>query len=159
MTTIEDRTEIEPAATAPPDPPRGSTFETLAVAGFIFGLFSLFVAIFAVGLAGRAMSEAGGGGDDDGAAGGGGVETSEVVMTEFAFDPDELLVPAGAVLTLVNDGAVVHNMAVEGTGSDMVDAGEEGELDLAGIAPGTYEFICEVPGHVEAGMVGTITIE
>jgi plastocyanin len=165
-TVTEEQRGVTGAAPGPPAQPaqeaasRGSTFETLAVAGFIFGLFSLFVAIFAVGLAGRAVSEAGGGGDDTGGdAASGGVETDEVVMTEFAFDPDELLVPADAVLTLRNDGAVVHNMAVEGVASDMVDAGGEAELDLAGIAPGTYEFICEVPGHAEAGMVGTITIE
>ena len=24
---------------------------------------------------------------------------------------------------------------------------------------GTYEFICDVPGHAEAGMVGTPTVE
>ena len=166
MTTVEDRSATthaglpEPPPRPAPSPSRGSTFETLAVCGFIFGLFAVVISIFAVGLAGRAVSEAGdGGGGDDAAGAGGGVATSEVVMTEFAFDPDELLVPADAVLTLINDGAVVHNMSVDGTASDMVDGGGEGELDLAGVAPGTYEFRCDVPGHAEAGMVGSITIE
>lgn len=166
MTTVEDRsasTEAglpEPPPKPAPTPSRGSTFETLAVCGFIFGLFAVVISIFAVGLAGRAVSEAGDAGGDGGdEAPGGGVAASEVVMTEFAFDPDELLVPADTVLMLVNDGAVVHNMSVDGTASDMVDGGAEGELDLAGVAPGTYEFRCDVPGHAEAGMVGTITIE
>jgi uncharacterized cupredoxin-like copper-binding protein len=79
-------------------------------------------------------------------------------MSDFAFDPSELLVTEGAVLTLVNDGAVTHNMSVDGTASEMIDAGAEGELDLTGVGPGTYEFRCDVPGHAEAGMVGTISV-
>jgi uncharacterized cupredoxin-like copper-binding protein len=26
-------------------------------------------------------------------------------------------------------------------------------------APGTYTFICQIPGHPEAGMVGTLIVE
>jgi plastocyanin len=162
MTIVDQPTRTAiPEPDARPAPSRGSTFETLAVTAFIFGMFAVVISIFAVGLAGRAISEArdgngGGGGDGGGAPGG--VETSEVAMSEFAFDPSELLVPEGAVLTLVNEGAVVHNMSVDGTASEMVDAGAEGELDLAGVAPGTYEFRCDVAGHAEAGMVGSITI-
>ena len=25
--------------------------------------------------------------------------------------------------------------------------------------PGTYDFICSIPGHAEAGMVGTLTVQ
>jgi plastocyanin len=158
MTIVEERSDAEPPAVAParPAPSRGSTFETLSVCGFIFGLFAVVISIFAVGLAGRAVSEAGDDGGGDG--GGGGATTAEVAMSDFAFDPSELLVATDAVITLVNEGAVVHNMSVDGTASDMVDAGAEGELDLTGVAPGTYEYRCDVPGHAEAGMVGSITI-
>ena len=158
MTIVDEPTSTDlPRPAARPAPSRGSTFETLAVAGFIFGLFAVVVSIFAVGLAGRAVSEARDGGDDGGGAPTG-VETSEVTMSDFAFDPAEVAVPADAVLTLVNEGALVHNMSVDGTASEMVEAGAEGELDLSGVAPGTYEFRCDVPGHAESGMVGTITV-
>ena len=165
MSTVEDRSEVEAieppqptsSPTPSPNPSRGSTFETLAVCAFIFGMFAVVISMFAVGLAGRAVSEAGDGGGDDGATGGG-VETTEVTLSDFAFDPGELSVPADAVLTLVNDGAVAHNVSVDGTASEMIDAGADGELDLIGVAPGTYEFRCDVPGHAEAGMVGTITV-
>ena len=158
MTIVDEPTGIDlPDPAARPAPSRGSTFETLAVTGFIFGMFAVVISIFAVGLAGRAVSEArDGGGDTDSASGG--VQASEVTMSDFAFDPSELLVTEGAVLTLVNDGAVTHNMSVDGTASEMVEAGAEGELDLAGVAPGSYEFRCDVAGHAEAGMVGSITI-
>ena len=26
-------------------------------------------------------------------------------------------------------------------------------------APGTYQFVCRIPGHVGAGMEGTLTVE
>ena len=53
---------------------KGTTFETLAVCGFIFGLFAIVAAIFAVGLAARAASDASGSGG--GGSAGGGVSIS-----------------------------------------------------------------------------------
>jgi plastocyanin len=166
MTMTEDTPTTAPAAppaeaTAGPGRSEGSTFETLAVTGFIFGLFAIAIALFALGMAARAVSEAdGGGGTADGGGGsGGGATVTEIAMTEFAFDPSDPTVAAGTVLQLRNDGAIVHNLSVDGVASDMVDSGETGELDLSELAPGTYEMQCDVPGHAAAGMVGTMTIE
>jgi uncharacterized cupredoxin-like copper-binding protein len=37
--------------------------------------------------------------------------------------------------------------------------GEERTLSLPGdAAPGTYRVICDLPGHVEEGMVGTLEV-
>ena len=157
-----------PAETTPPrepattgEPPAGSTFESLAVVAFVFGLFAMVAAVFAVGLAARAVDQA----NDAGSATASeapaaeGVATSEVSLVDFAIEPSDLNVPADTVLQLSNDGAVVHNLAVDGTSSDMFDPGATGELDLSGLAPGTYTMICEVPGHEAAGMTGTIVIE
>jgi plastocyanin len=162
MTTIEDTPTAAPApAPAPASRSEGSTFETLAVTGFIFGLFAIAIALFALGMAARAVSEADGGGSatDGGAGSGGGVTTSEVTMTEFAFDPSDLRVAAGTVLQLHNDGAIVHNLSVDGVASEMIDGGASGELDLSGLEPGSYEMQCDVPGHAASGMTGTMVIE
>jgi nitrite reductase (NO-forming) len=157
-----------PAETTPPgrpaatgSPPAGSTFESLAVVAFVFGLFAMVAAVFAVGLAARAVDQA----NDAGSAttaeapAAEGVATSEVSLVDFAIEPPELTVPADTVLQVANDGAVVHNLAVENVSSDMFDPGASGELDLTGLAPGSYTMICEVPGHEAAGMTGTIVIE
>lgn len=153
-------TTVDEPSSASPRP--GITFETLAVCGFIFSMFSVVIAVFAVGFALRAIDEAensGGGGEVAAPVAGGGTSTLDVSLKEFAFDPDALSVAAGATLNLTNDGAVVHNLAVDGVSSPMVNAGESVEFDLSELEPGSYTMICEVPGHEAAGMRGTITIE
>ena len=163
MTTTEHHQEHgvdTGTASPPPAPRRGTTFETLALCGFIFGVMAIVTAVIAVGLAARAVDEAkSSGGGTATAAPAGGVSTLDVSLKDFAIDPADLRVQAGAVLNLTNDGAVVHNLAVDGTASDMFDPGSGGTLDLGDLGPGSYTMICEVPGHEAAGMKGTIVIE
>ncbi|MEO6988457.1 MAG: hypothetical protein ABI239_07405, partial [Aquihabitans sp.] len=64
-------TASPPAASSAP-PKKGTTFESLAIAGFVFGIFAMVIAVFAVGLAARAVSESGGGGGGGGGAASGG---------------------------------------------------------------------------------------
>ena len=138
----------------------GTTFETLAVCGFIFGLFAIVAAVFAVGLAARAVDEAKDStGGTEVTQSAGGVSTLEVSLKDFLIEPEDLRVNTGAVLQISNDGAVVHNLAVDGTASDMFDPGGSGTLDLGDLQPGSYAMICEVPGHEAAGMRGTLVIE
>ena len=160
MTTTEQPQENRTVAApkAPASRP-GTTFETLAVCGFIFGMMSIAVAMFALGLAARAVSEAKDSGGGVAVAPSGGVSTLEVSLKDFAIDPGDLRVAAGSVLEIANDGKVVHNLAVDGTASDMFDPGEGGSLDLGDLDPGSYTMICEVPGHEAAGMKGTLVIE
>ena len=169
MSTLDEPTpaETSPANAAAPDgtPPArrsGMTIEDLAVSGFILGIFAVAVAVFAVGFALRAIDEANAGRDAATAAAaprGSEANTTDVSLKDFAIDPDELSIAAGSTLNLSNDGAVVHNLAVEQVASAMIDAGGTGELDLRDLPPGTYTMICEVPGHEAAGMTGTLTIE
>lgn len=141
--------------------PAGTTFETLALCGFIFGLFAIVAAVFAVGLAARAVDEAksSSGAGTETAQPAGGASTLQVSLKEFTINPVDLRVNAGAVLQVTNDGALVHNLAVDGTASNMFDPGGRGTLDLGKLQPGTYTMICQVPGHEAAGMKGTLVIE
>ena len=150
-----------PAPAQTPTAAPGTTFETLAVCGFIFGIFAIVAAVFAVGLAARAVDEAkaSNGGGTEAAQPAGGASTLEVSLKDFAIDPEDLQVDAGAVLQISNEGAVAHNLAVDGTASDMFDPGGSGTLDLGDLQPGSYTMICEVPGHEAAGMRGTLVIE
>lgn len=104
--------------------------------------------------------------DDDGAAvaAGSGDSAAQMVhvraeLSEFAIDvPDEI--PVGAMLDVVNVGTAEHDLRVRGTDlfTPVLTQGETAMLDLSGLAPGTYELVCEVPGHEASGMVTQITI-
>lgn len=93
------------------------------------------------------------------ASGTGAAATLDVSLRDFAIDPGDARVAAGAVLQITNDGAIQHNLAVDGAASDMLAPGSAGTLDLSELEPGTYTMICQVPGHEAAGMKGTLVIE
>lgn len=90
-------------------------------------------------------------------------EENVVSMTEFSFDPDSVTAAKGDTLTVDNVGGTVHNLTVfdgdeELAATEDVDAGDSDDLDVD-IDAGTYEMICTIPGHEEAGMVGEFTVE
>ena len=104
-------------------------------------------------------------GDDDGdssaAAGGAAAVTSaEVSLVEFAINPEAVVVSGSGRLDVRNDGTMAHNLVVVGTDLRTPDlnAGDTYTLDLAGLEPGEYEIICDIAGHEQAGMVGTLTV-
>jgi uncharacterized cupredoxin-like copper-binding protein len=88
----------------------------------------------------------------------------EVVLREFEFEPRPLKVKAGTVrFRLVNRGAVEHDFAIpslEEHGAHeqhVVKPGETRDVELE-LKPGTYEAICTIPGHKEAGMVVQVEV-
>src|SRR5690606_20544841 len=102
--------------------------------------------------------------DGDGGGGGGGAATAAdtvtLELTEFALEPSSLTVPAGASIEVVNNGSVAHNVSIEGTDimtSDLAAGGSE-TLDISSLEPGTYEILCTIAGHADAGMTGTLTV-
>ncbi len=87
-----------------------------------------------------------------------------------------------------NEGALLHDFTIDGMDADVMemmsgsgagvdmhmdddhdaaaramhlalDAGQEGRMRMRVHEPGTYTYYCTVPGHREAGMVGTLTID
>jgi uncharacterized cupredoxin-like copper-binding protein len=88
------------------------------------------------------------------------VEPLEVVSYDIYFEPKELTIPANTDVTvsLPNNGVTLHNFAIDELGIDVdLEPGATEEVVIN--APvGTYEFYCNVPGHKEAGMVGTLTV-
>jgi uncharacterized cupredoxin-like copper-binding protein len=88
----------------------------------------------------------------------------EIDAKDIAFVPTELTIQAAdepVTITMKNTGAALHNFAIDALNIDVdVNPGETVEIVIpAGTAPGTYDFYCNVPGHKEAGMVGTLTVE
>jgi plastocyanin len=100
-------------------------------------------------------------------------------MSEFQYQPPSWEVPANAqvTLTLTNDGVVVHtwtlmeagyNVTAPFTDDDNQHVLQAFQVDVdqtqsftfsAPSEPGTYEIVCAEPGHLEAGMKGTLTVK
>lgn len=97
---------------------------------------------------------------------GGGASTTldlEASATALAYDTTELTAKAGQVtIDFKNPSPIPHNVVIEENGKELagfepIAEGEESET--AELKPGTYTFYCSVPGHRQAGMEGTLTVE
>lgn len=131
---------------SPATPPENPYSTLLAILG---GGVALALIIFAIGFATR---DSGGGGGGEG--GGGSVPVS---LTEFKIG-GTLNVASGGTLAVSNDGTQVHNLTITGDGKTADLNGGDSEDLKVDVDPGTYEVFCSIPGHKEAGMVGTLTV-
>jgi plastocyanin len=100
-----------------------------------------------------------------GGGGGGGGSTLALAADPsgaLAFDKTSLEASAGDVtIDLTNESSTPHNVEVEGMGVEEVSdtiTGSSTSLTVT-LEPGTYEFFCAIPGHREAGMEGTLTVQ
>lgn len=76
----------------------------------------------------------------------------------WAAAPDTI--PAGeAIIAIDNTGGIVHNVVFEGTDVLVEAQGGESASDTFALEPGTYTYFCNVPGHRQAGMEGSVTVE
>lgn len=79
------------------------------------------------------------------------------------FDQKELTAKAGKVtIDFTNDSPAPHNVVIEKDGEELAgfEPITEGEKSVsAELEPGAYTFLCTVPGHAQAGMQGTLTVE
>jgi plastocyanin len=83
--------------------------------------------------------------------------------TQIAFDTTTLTSHPGKVtIDFTNPSALEHDVAIEQGGKQIAisETIAEGKTSVsADLAPGTYTFLCTVPGHAEAGMEGTLTVK
>jgi uncharacterized cupredoxin-like copper-binding protein len=103
-----------------------------------------------------------------------------VEMTDEGYTPAQFTVPAGAEVTIVarNTGLLEHEFAIMEKGYKVeVPFGDKDEShilwELEGVEsgdtktgtftapsePGDYEVVCGQQGHIEKGMVGTLTVK
>lgn len=82
---------------------------------------------------------------------------------QLKFDKTALTAKAGKVsIDFTNMSSVGHNLSIEGASGDVgaTPTFEGGSKTLAvTLKPGKYKFYCSVPGHRQAGMEGTITVQ
>jgi plastocyanin len=84
-----------------------------------------------------------------------------VVADEFNFDPSEIRIGAGerVNVTLDNRGNAVHTLTISKLDFELrTDGGKRAEGSLQVDTPGRYPFTCDIPGHAEACMRGTVIV-
>jgi plastocyanin len=141
----------------------------------------LLALLAVVALAAFGLAACGGDDDDDGgdttaaqtaqtetgATGGGGGSTVDISSpsgSDLAFDQKQVTTQAGPVtINYTNPQGISHDVAIEDASGEVL-----GETDLISdgststtveLQPGTYTFFCDVPGHREGGMEGTLTVK
>jgi plastocyanin len=106
-----------------------------------------------------------------GCGGGGGQQGGQPVATapgpglivtekEWTIEFPRQTVKAGPMkLTIKNEGAIEHNFVIEGANVevDAIQPGTSKEVTV-NLKPGTYTVICNLAGHLEAGMKTTLTV-
>ena len=107
----------------------------------------------------------------------------EVTTTDFQFSPNSWTVPAGEEISIeiTNDGSVLHEWVLMQPGvsidseadlpeteeellaefvyvEDEIEAGATKTLSFTAPDAGTYQVICAIESHFDAGMEGTLTV-
>jgi manganese oxidase len=106
--------------------------------------------IFAVGFTVNRGTEAG-------AETGGSAAAVPVALTEFAIT-QPLQVAPGASLDVTNDGQQAHNLVIKGGGRTGDLSSGESESLTVDLGEGEYDIYCDIAGHAESGMSGTLTV-
>jgi plastocyanin len=79
-----------------------------------------------------------------------------------AFSATKATAQAGKVtVDMPNKSSIGHNIAlkgVSGAAGKIVPQGQKSTFTVD-LKPGTYTFYCQVPGHEQAGMKGTLTVK
>ena len=101
-----------------------------------------------------------------------------VELNDFSITPTQLSVPAGTEIQIkvANKGTVEHNFYIMRYGVDVGDMFDEEDIanahwdvdfqpdDIMNLTftapdqPGVYQIVCGMPGHLQAGMVGTLEV-
>jgi mono/diheme cytochrome c family protein len=69
--------------------------------------------------------------------------------------------PGPVTISMPNQSPIQHNISITGPVNGkgpIVGHGGDSSFQVT-LKPGTYEFLCDVPGHAAAGMKGTLTVK
>ncbi|HUR76881.1 MAG TPA: cupredoxin domain-containing protein [Acidimicrobiales bacterium] len=83
-----------------------------------------------------------------------------VTAADVKFEPERLRTHAGDIGIIVkNDDLFWHTLTISDLDANVtVATAGRRRLQLRDVAPGTYEFVCAIPGHESAGMTGELVV-
>ena len=123
------------------------------------------VQLFVVALVALAVLTAcgngGGGGSSYKEPKGAAQTTLDIKGGNFFFDPENAEAPAGIDTIKMDSESGLHTLVFDDgklPGFKLEASSGESDQLKANLRPGRYTIYCDVPGHREAGMEGTITV-
>ena len=84
-----------------------------------------------------------------------------VEASDFKFDPVTINLKAGEPVqaTITNTGTLAHTFTIPDLDVNVsLAAGQTATIDFTPTESGTFELLCTVLGHKDAGMVGTVVV-
>jgi uncharacterized cupredoxin-like copper-binding protein len=85
-----------------------------------------------------------------------------VSLREYSFTFSRKSVPKGStvVFTVINKGAIGHNMDLVGTGkrTAILAPGKSAKLTVKFLKRKTIQVVCDVPRHIQLGMVASFKV-
>ena len=89
--------------------------------------------------------------------------SEEVISMEarsFSFSPNTIQAKVGEPVRIDITSVAQHTFTVDELGINVITPhGQITEVEFTPDTKGTFQFYCSVPGHREAGQIGTITVE
>ena len=81
---------------------------------------------------------------------------------DIKYDATTMTAKVGQPVTvsIQNAGALEHSFVIDALTVKLehIQAGQTSSVTFTPTTAGTYEFYCDVPGHKDAGMKGTLTV-
>ncbi len=88
-----------------------------------------------------------------------GPSTLRVRTKDSAYSTRELVARAGEIrLNVTNADLFWHTFTIDALGVDLRVPLDGRRSVIFTAAPGTYEYRCQIPGHVQVGMTGTLIV-
>lgn len=83
-------------------------------------------------------------------------------LDTFRYDPATITGKVGQPIHIVlnNKGVLEHSIVIDqfAVKLEHIQGGATGDVTFTPTQAGTFVFYCDTPGHKEAGMTGTLTI-
>jgi plastocyanin len=90
------------------------------------------------------------------------IKTITVTATDFHFRLSStigLKHGTPVIFKLVNKGPALHNFDIQGVkATKVIPAGKTVSMKVTFKKAGKYQYVCDVPRHIELGMAGTLRV-
>jgi uncharacterized cupredoxin-like copper-binding protein len=85
--------------------------------------------------------------------------TVTVGMVEYGFNLSQKSIPSGQVTFMItNNGSETHNFSIPGVKAGAIIGPGQTESWTVGLPAQNYNYVCDIPFHVDRGMIGSLSV-